>query len=40
MKKKKLKKKIKQLQKKVDWYRNRLVGEILSNNMKELTRTR
>jgi hypothetical protein len=38
MKKKKLKKKIKRLQKKVDWYRNRLVGEILSNNMKEMTR--
>ena len=38
MKKKKLKKKIKQLQKKVDWYRNRLAGEILSNNMKEMTR--
>ena len=38
MKKKNLKKKIKRLRKKVDWYRNRLVGEILSNNMKEMTR--
>lgn len=37
MKKKKLKKKIKRLQKKIAWYRNRLVGEILSNNMKEMT---
>ena len=38
MKKKKLKKKIKRLQKKVDWYHKRLMSDILSTTMKEMTR--
>ena len=37
MKKKKLKKKIKRLQKKLDWYHTRLMSNILSTTMKELT---
>ena len=37
MKKKKLKKKIKRLQKKLNWYHKRLMSNILSNNMKEMT---
>ena len=38
MKKKKLKKKIKRLQKKIDWYHKRLMSNILSTKMKEMTR--
>ena len=38
MKKKKLKKKIKRLQKKLDWYHKRLMSNILSTTMKEMTR--
>ena len=37
MKKKKLKKKIKRLQKKLDWYHKRLMSGILSTTMKEMT---
>lgn len=37
MKKKKLKKKIKRLQKKIDWYHKRLMSDILSTTMKEMT---
>lgn len=37
MKKKKLKKKIKRLQKKLDWYHNRLMSNILSTTIKEMT---
>lgn len=35
MKKKKLKRKIKKLKKKVDWYHRRWVGDLLSSNMRE-----
>ena len=40
MKKKKLKKKIKELQKKIDWYHHRMISEILSTNMGEMTTNR
>ena len=40
MKKKKLKKKIKKLKKKIDWYHRRMVSEILSTNMREMTTNR
>lgn len=40
MKKKKLKKKIKKLKKKIDWYHRRMIGEILSTNMGEMTKNR
>lgn len=38
MKKKKLKKKIKRLREKLDWYHKRLMSNILSTTMKEMTR--
>lgn len=38
MKRKKLKKKIKRLQKKLDWYHKRLMSDILSTTMREMTR--
>lgn len=37
---KKLKKKNKELQKKVDWYHRRMIGEIMSTNMREMTTNR
>ena len=40
MKKKKLKKKIKKLQRKIDWYHKRMIGEIISINMGEMTKNR
>lgn len=40
MKKKKLKKKIKKLQKKIDWYHRRMVSEILSTNIGEMVKNR
>ena len=36
MKKKKLKKKIKKLKKRIDWYHRRMIGEIMSTNMREI----
>jgi hypothetical protein len=36
MKKKKLKKKIKRLKKKINWYHRRMIGDIISNNMREM----
>lgn len=40
MKKKKLKKKIKKLQRKIDWYHKRMVGELLSTTMGEMVKNR
>ena len=40
MKKKKLKRKIKKLKKKIDWYHRRMIGEIISTNMREMTTNR
>ena len=40
MKKKKLKRKIKKLKKKIDWYHKRMISEILSTNMREMTTNR
>ena len=40
MKKKKLKKKIKKLKKKIDWYHKRMVADIMSTNMREMTTNR
>ena len=40
MKKKKLKRKIKKLKKRIDWYHKRMVSEILSTNMGEMTKNR
>ena len=38
MKKEKLKKKIKKLKKKIEWYHKRMMGEILTNTMREMNR--
>ena len=40
MKKKKLKRKIKKLKKKIEWYHRRMISEILSTNMREMTTNR
>ncbi len=40
MKKKKLKRKIKKLEKKIDWYHKRMIGEILSANIGEMVKNR
>ena len=40
MKKKKLKRKIKKLKKKIDLYHRRMIGEIMSTNMREMTTNR
>ena len=36
MTKKKLKRKIRKLKKKIKWYHDRLVSDIITNNMKEM----
>ena len=40
MKKKKLKRKIKKLKKRIDWYHRRMVSEILSTNIGEMVKNR
>ena len=40
MKKRKLKKKIKKLKKKIDWYHKRMISDIMSTNMREMTTNR
>ncbi len=40
MKKKKLKRKIKKLKKKIDWYHKRMIDDIMSTTMREMTTNR